>query len=132
MPETRGRLRWSRHHHELPAERACDGVGDTQPVAGGTEAGPGQPLRVAWDLRGHDPAEGAQARGEAGIRKLRSAANVAVYGGGVKEKAFLGELSDLIGTHWLDARQRSYGRQGRSVSVSTASQQRPIASVGDL
>ena len=76
--------------------------------------------------------QGAQAWGEAGIRKLWSAANVAVYGGGVKEKAFLGELSDLIGTHWLDSRQRSYGRQGRSVSVSTASQARPIASVADL
>jgi TraG/TraD family. len=70
--------------------------------------------------------------GEAGIKKLWSASNVKVYGGGVSEREFLALISDLIGVHWVDSTQISTSTQGRSVSTSKASQQRPIATVADL
>lgn len=76
--------------------------------------------------------QGATVWGEAGIKKLWSAANVKVYGGGVSERDFLSTLSDLIGVHWVDSTQVSSSAQGRSVSTSRASQQRPIATVADL
>ena len=76
--------------------------------------------------------QGAVAWGEAGVKKLWSASNVKTYAGGVAERAFLSDLSDLIGTHWVDSRQTSYSSQGRSSSTSRQSQQRPIASVADL
>lgn len=76
--------------------------------------------------------QGTHAWGEAGMRKLWSAANVAVYGGGAKERDFLSSLSDLIGTHWVDSAQTSYSQQGSSRSVSRDAQQRPIATVADL
>ena len=76
--------------------------------------------------------QGAVAWGEAGVKKLWSASNVKTYAGGVAERAFLSDLSDLIGTHWVDSRQTSYSAQGRSSSTSRQSQQRPIASVADL
>lgn len=70
--------------------------------------------------------------GEAGMKKLWSASNVAVYGGGVKERDFLSMLSDLIGTHWVDTTNVSTSATGRSVSTSKASQQRPIATIHEL
>lgn len=76
--------------------------------------------------------QGAHAWGDAGIRKLWSASNVKVYGGGVSERDFLSQLSDLIGTHYVDAVSTSTSIQGRSISTSRASQQRPIATVSDL
>lgn len=76
--------------------------------------------------------QGATVWGEAGIKKLWSAANVKVYGGGVAERDFLSNLSDLIGTHWVDSTQVSSSATGRSVSTSKESQQRPIATVADL
>lgn len=77
-------------------------------------------------------AQGAQAWGEEGVRKLWSASNVKVYGGGVSEKQFLQDLSDMIGQHWVDSRQVSYSRQGRQSSLSQESQQRQIATVAEL
>lgn len=76
--------------------------------------------------------QGAHAWGEAGIRKLWSASNVKVYGGGVSERDFLAQLSDLIGVHYVDSRSMSTSAQGRSTSTSRESQQRPIATVADL
>lgn len=76
--------------------------------------------------------QGQAVWGEAGIRKLWSAANVKVYGGGVSERDFLSQLSDLIGQHWTDSRSISYSPQGRSISTNTESQARPIATVADL
>ena len=76
--------------------------------------------------------QGATVWGEPGIKKLWSAANVKVYGGGVSEREFLSGLSDFIGVHWVDSRQISTSAQGRSVSTSKESQQRPIATVADL
>ncbi|MFW5421086.1 type IV secretory system conjugative DNA transfer family protein [Nocardiopsis sp. CNT-189] len=57
--------------------------------------------------------QGVEVWGEAGMRKLWSAANVKVYGGGVSETAFLQELSQLIGDH-----------DRRSVSASISSDSR--------
>lgn len=76
--------------------------------------------------------QGAHAWGDAGIRKLWSASNVKVYGGGVSERDFLAQLSDLIGVHYVDSRSMSTSAQGRSTSTSRESQQRPIATVADL
>lgn len=76
--------------------------------------------------------QGVSAWGEAGMKKLWSAANVAVYGGGVKEKDFLASLSDLIGSHWKDSRQDTYSQQGTSRSVTRDSQQRSIATAAEL
>ena len=76
--------------------------------------------------------QGAEAWGEAGVKKLWSASNVAVYGGGVKEERFLADLSNMIGEHWVDSRQSSYGRMGHSSSRSHATLSRQIATVADL
>ncbi|CED91297.1 type IV secretory system conjugative DNA transfer family protein [Actinomyces succiniciruminis] len=76
--------------------------------------------------------QGVAAWGEPGMKKLWSAANAAVYGGGVKEKSFLQDLSDMIGVHWVDSVQVSHSSQGTSRSTSRASQQRPIATVAEL
>ncbi len=56
--------------------------------------------------------QGVDVWGESGMRKLWSAANIAVYGGGVKEREFLDTLATMIGdydrTHPLGVcRQRS-------------------------
>ena len=50
----------------------------------------------------------------------------------MSEPDFLRNLSELIGTHWVDSTQISSSSQGRSYSTSKASQQRPIATVSDL
>lgn len=76
--------------------------------------------------------QGVAAWGESGMKKLWSAANVKVYGGGVSERDFLSQLSDLIGTWWDDSIQYSTSSSGRSMSRSVASQQKPIATVADL
>lgn len=76
--------------------------------------------------------QGVSVWGEAGMRKLWSAANVKVYGGGISERGFLSELSDLIGVRWEDSIQDSYSPGGHSRSVTMGSQQRPIADVAEL
>lgn len=76
--------------------------------------------------------QGERVWGDKGMKALWSAANVKVYGGGVSEPDFLRNLSELIGTHWVDSTQISSSSQGRSYSTSKASQQRPIATVSDL
>ncbi len=43
--------------------------------------------------------QGVQVWGRDGMRKLWSASNVAIYGGGVKEPEFLNELSQMIGDY---------------------------------
>ena len=50
------------------------------------------------------------------MRKLWSASNVKVYGGGVSEDAFLESLSKLIGDYDRQASSVSSGRGGRSVN----------------
>lgn len=63
--------------------------------------------------------QGVQVWGREGMRKLWSATNVAVYGGGVKEPEFLGELSQMIGDYDRRTLSTSTGRTGRSTSHST-------------
>lgn len=60
--------------------------------------------------------QGVDVWGESGMRKLWSASNVKVYGGGVSEDAFLESLSKLIGDHDRQASSVSSGRGGRSVN----------------
>lgn len=63
--------------------------------------------------------QGVDVWGREGMRKLWSAANIKVYGGGVSEGEFLGELSTLIGDFEMDTVSTSYGRHGRSTSRSS-------------
>jgi type IV secretory pathway TraG/TraD family ATPase VirD4 len=60
--------------------------------------------------------QGVEVWGREGMRKLWSASNVKVYGGGVAETEFLGELSQLIGDFTLRTNSVSVGKGQRSVS----------------
>ena len=60
--------------------------------------------------------QGVQVWGRDGMRKLWSASNIAVYGGGVKEPEFLGELSQMIGDYDKHTTSTSVGRGTRSTS----------------
>lgn len=60
--------------------------------------------------------QGVDVWGESGMNKLYSAANVVVYGGGVKEKNFLENLSTLIGKYDRETSSVSTGKGHRSVS----------------
>jgi type IV secretory pathway TraG/TraD family ATPase VirD4 len=56
--------------------------------------------------------QGVEVWGRDGMRKLWSAANIKVYGGGVAEADFLGELAQLIGDYRYSNTTRSRSRQG--------------------
>jgi type IV secretory pathway TraG/TraD family ATPase VirD4 len=60
--------------------------------------------------------QGVEVWGREGMRKLWSASNVKVYGGGVAETEFLGELSQLIGDFTLRTSSVSVGKGQRSIS----------------
>lgn len=60
--------------------------------------------------------QGVEVWGESGMKKLWSASNVKVYGGGVSEAAFLEDLSRTIGDYDRLATSSSYGRDQRTVS----------------
>lgn len=60
--------------------------------------------------------QGVDVWGESGMRKLWSAANIKVYGGGVSEAAFLEDLSRMIGDYDRLSSSTSYGRGHRTVS----------------
>lgn len=61
--------------------------------------------------------QGVEVWGREGMRKLWSAANIKVYGGGVSEVEFLNELAQLVGDYSHVESSTSYQRQsGRSVS----------------
>nr|WP_298324982.1 TraM recognition domain-containing protein [Haloactinopolyspora sp.] len=60
--------------------------------------------------------QGVEVWGEAGMKKLWSAANIKVYGGGVSEAAFLEDLSRIIGDYDRLSSSTSYGRGQRTVS----------------
>ena len=60
--------------------------------------------------------QGVEVWGRDGMRKLWSASNIAVYGGGVKEPEFLGELSQMIGGYDKHTTSSSVGRGSRSTS----------------
>lgn len=60
--------------------------------------------------------QGVEVWGESGMKKLWSASNVKVYGGGVSEAAFLEDLSRMIGDYDRLSSSTSYGRGHRTVS----------------
>lgn len=60
--------------------------------------------------------QGVELWGEANMRKIWSAANIKVYGGGVAEEGFLRALSDLIGDYSYTSVSQSSGRSGSSRS----------------
>lgn len=76
--------------------------------------------------------QGVEVWGRDGMRKLWSAATVKVYGGGVTERDFLTELSELVGDYDLPqtSTSTSPGKTGRSTSVS--SRRERILDVADL
>lgn len=74
--------------------------------------------------------QGVEVWGESGMKKLWSASNVKVYGGGVSEVAFLDELSRTIGTYDRQTASVSTGRGGRSVNHQL--QRDSILDVADL
>ena len=74
--------------------------------------------------------QGCEVWGEAGMKKLWSASNVAVYGGGVKESAFLEDLSRIIGDYERISTSTSTSKGQRS--VSRQSQKERILDVADL
>ena len=74
--------------------------------------------------------QGVDAWGREGMRKLWSAANVKVYGGGVSEVEFLDEISRLIGDYQHTDASTSRSKQGRSTSVSHRTDR--ILDVADL
>ena len=74
--------------------------------------------------------QGVEVWGEPGMKKLWSASNVKVYGGGVSEAAFLEDLSRLIGDRDKLAVSTSVGRGARNVSQHL--QRERILDVADL
>ncbi|MFC5382137.1 type IV secretory system conjugative DNA transfer family protein [Aquipuribacter nitratireducens] len=74
--------------------------------------------------------QGVEVWGRDGMRKLWSAANVKVYGGGVSEVEFLSELSQLIGDYDVRSVSTSTGRSGRSTSRSVRRER--VLDVSDL
>jgi type IV secretory pathway TraG/TraD family ATPase VirD4 len=60
--------------------------------------------------------QGVEVWGESGMKKLWSASNVKVYGGGVSEAAFLEDLSRIIGDYDRLSSSTSSGRGHRTVS----------------
>lgn len=64
------------------------------------------------------------------MRKLWSAANVKIYGGGVDDATFLRQISDLVGTYEHETSSRSSGRSGTTRSAQTT--ERPVPKVDQL
>ena len=60
--------------------------------------------------------QGVEVWGESGMKKLWSASNVKVYGGGVSEGAFLEDLSRVIGDYDRLSSSTSTGRGHRTIS----------------
>lgn len=74
--------------------------------------------------------QGCDVWGESGMKKLWSAANIKVYGGGVSETAFLKDLSDLIGP--FDRRMTSVSHTKGQATVSDSLNETAIMDVADL
>lgn len=76
--------------------------------------------------------QGVEVWGRDGMRKLWSAANIRVYGGGVSEAEFLGELRQLIGTRDIDQISISTGKGGRSRNRTPGGRTKDILDVAEL
>ncbi|GAB2689617.1 type IV secretory system conjugative DNA transfer family protein [Thalassiella azotivora] len=74
--------------------------------------------------------QGVEVWGRDGMRKLWSAANIKIYGGGVTEVEFLSELSQLVGDFDLHQVSTTHGKGGRSTNRSTRREK--VLDVADL
>ncbi|MEE1782693.1 TraM recognition domain-containing protein [Streptomyces sp. SP17BM10] len=84
----------------------------------------------SWD-------QGVEVWGEKGMGKLWSSANRRVYGGGVSDAKFLGDLSTLAGEYEVDTYSASYGgNQGGGLfgsrSTSHSTRRERVLDVSDL
>ncbi|MGW7002833.1 type IV secretory system conjugative DNA transfer family protein [Streptomyces sp. NPDC054933] len=78
-------------------------------------------------------AQGVVVWGENGMKKLWSAANIRVYGGGVSETQFLSDLSQLLGDFEPETTSVSTSRgDGRSHSTQVSTRVEKIMEVSDL
>jgi type IV secretory pathway TraG/TraD family ATPase VirD4 len=75
--------------------------------------------------------QGVEVWGRDGMRKLWSAANIKVYGGGVAEAEFLNELSQLVGEYRYTNTTKSSSRQGTTASHDHDRKERTL-DVSDL
>jgi type IV secretory pathway TraG/TraD family ATPase VirD4 len=74
--------------------------------------------------------QGVAVFGKEGMEKLRSASNVFIYAGGVRENDFLKNLSELVGTYDREASTESFNKGVRSTSTSL--KREPILEVDEL
>lgn len=81
-------------------------------------------------------AQGVEVWGDRGMEKLWSAANIRVYGGGVSDTRFLGDLSELAGEYELreySATQESeYGGWSGNRTVNESVRRERVLQVSDL
>lgn len=80
-------------------------------------------------------AQGLEVWGQNGIKKLWSAANIRVYGGGVSEGDFLGELEKMVGDYedYSRAFTRQLGRgRGSGISYNMTDRVEKLFDVSDL
>ncbi|MEU9467744.1 TraM recognition domain-containing protein [Streptomyces avermitilis] len=81
-------------------------------------------------------AQGIEVWGERGMEKLWSAANVRVYGGGVSDTRFLGDLSELAGEFELrdyqTSRSSEFGGWSGNRTVSESVRRERVLQVSDL
>ncbi|MCU1517642.1 MAG: conjugative transfer complex protein [Pseudarthrobacter sp.] len=75
--------------------------------------------------------QGVEVWGRDGMRKLWSAANIKVYGGGVAEADFLNDLAQLVGEYRYSNMTRSRSRQGTSYNYDHDRKERTL-DVSDL
>lgn len=75
--------------------------------------------------------QGVEAWGEAGMRKMWSAANIKIYLGGVSERRFLDDLAALVGDHRVQEISQTHGH-GSHRSRSIGSRSERILDVADL
>ncbi|MFF5934573.1 type IV secretory system conjugative DNA transfer family protein [Streptomyces sp. NPDC012508] len=81
-------------------------------------------------------AQGVEVWGDRGMEKLWSAANVRVYGGGVSDTRFLGDLSDLAGEYELreysTTRESEHGHWSGNRTVNESVRRERVLHVSDL
>ncbi|WP_427136663.1 type IV secretory system conjugative DNA transfer family protein [Pseudarthrobacter sp. S9] len=75
--------------------------------------------------------QGVEVWGREGMRKLWSAANIKVYGGGVAEAEFLNELAQLVGEYRYSNMTKSRSKQGTSYNHDDDRKERTL-DVSDL
>ncbi|MCH0542657.1 type IV secretory system conjugative DNA transfer family protein [Streptomyces sp. MUM 203J] len=81
-------------------------------------------------------AQGVEVWGDRGMEKLWSAANVRVYGGGVSDTRFLGDLSDLAGEYELreysTTRESEHGHWSGNRTMNESVRRERVLQVSDL